>query len=173
MRIDIYTDGSWFMNKNRGGYGVIMIIGGQKYEFSQGFSETTSNRMELMGAIVALRRLPEFFSGECDITLYSDSKYVVNSVNKGWIENWAHSNWTRYNGKILKNPDLWTKLYPLIIRHKVKFVWIEGHNGNKIHDRADKIARSAARGKKLLIDRRDDENILVGATASGNSMGSV
>jgi ribonuclease HI len=165
--IEVYTDGSWYTAEDRGGYGVVVINGEDQDYYSRGYINTTNNRMELMAVVVALQTLNIYHQGE-EAIIYSDSQYVVMSIEKGWLESWAHSNWTRYHGKKLANADLWKKLYPLKIRLNVKFEWIQGHRGNNLHDKADKLARCAANGKKFLIDRRDDEESYTNS-ATGDS----
>jgi len=110
-KVDVYTDGSYFKNTDTGGYGIVILFDDKAIDLSRGFSNTTSNRMELMGVIVALERVEEFVNGY-NLTIFSDSKYVINAVEKGWIESWAHADWVRTNGKELKNSDLWKRFYP-------------------------------------------------------------
>jgi len=150
-KVDVYTDGSYFKITNKGGYGIVILYDDQHIELSRGFLNTTSNRMELMAVIVALERIEEFINGY-EITIYSDSKYVVNAVEKGWLESWAHADWKRTTGRELKNADLWKRFYPLMMMHKFNFEWIRAHNGHRFHDRADKLAYNSANGKRFRKD---------------------
>jgi len=150
-KVSIYTDGSYFKIQDRGGYGIVISYDDQRIELSRGFEGTTSNRMELMGVIVALEKIEEFVNGY-NITIYSDSKYVINSVEKGWLESWAHANWKRTNGKKLKNADLWQRFYPLMMKHNFNFQWVKAHNGHEEHDRADQLAYKSANGKRFKRD---------------------
>ena len=152
-KVDVYTDGSYFKNTDTGGYGIVILFDDKAIDLSRGFSNTTSNRMELMGVIVALERVEEFVNGY-NLTIFSDSKYVINAVEKGWIESWAHADWVRTNGKELKNSDLWKRFYPLMMMNKFDFVWVKGHNGHPYHDRADQLAYKAAKGKRFKKDMK-------------------
>lgn len=143
--ITIYTDGAAKGNPGPGGYGVVMIAGAHRKELSQGFRLTTNNRMELMSVIVGLEALKN--DGNV-VTIYSDSKYVVDSVEKGWVFNWQKTNF-----KDKKNVDLWIHFLKIYPKHKVKFVWLKGHNGSIENERCDVLAVAAASGKHLLIDQ--------------------
>lgn len=136
-QITIYTDGSALGNPGAGGYGVVMICGEYRKELSQGFRLTTNNRMELMAVIVGLESLKR--EGE-RVTVYSDSKYVVDAVSKGWLENWV-----RINFKDKKNPDLWMRFLKIYRKHEVRFVWVKGHADNPLNNRCDELAVAAAR----------------------------
>lgn len=142
--ITIYTDGSSLGNPGPGGYGVILICGPHRREISAGYQLTTNNRMELLAVIVALEALK--WDGQ-QVTIYSDSKYVVDAVEKGWVYGWMKKG---FAGK--KNPDLWRRFLPVYRRHRVKFVWVKGHNNNLENERADFLATSAAKGPNLLED---------------------
>ena len=142
--ITIYTDGSSRGNPGPGGYGVVMISGDHRKELSQGFCLTTNNRMELLSVIVALETLKK--EGE-EVTIYSDSKYVVDSVEKKWVFDWEKKN---FNKK--KNPDLWKRFLKIYSKHKVKFIWIRGHNENVENELCDELAVAAAQGRNLLTD---------------------
>lgn len=144
MKVVIYTDGASQGNPGPGGYGIVMIADHRRKEVSHGFRLTTNNRMELLSVIVALEALKK--TG-LDITIYSDSKYVVDSVSKGWVFGWQKKG---FKGK--KNSDLWQrflKLYPL---HKPKFVWVKGHANNKENEHCDMLAVEAANTPPLSID---------------------
>lgn len=141
----IYTDGSSRGNPGPGGYGVILMSGNHRKELSKGFRLTTNNRMELLAVIAGLEAIKK---NELPVTIYSDSQYVVNSVEKGWLKNWIRTNFA--GGK--KNPDLWKHYYELAKKFKIKFVWVKGHANNPYNNRCDELATTAADGKELLID---------------------
>lgn len=134
--VTIYTDGSARGNPGPGGYGVVMLSGPYRKELSQGFRRTTNNRMELLGVCVALEALK--FEGT-EATVYSDSKYVVDAVTKGWLFGWEKK---RFSGK--KNPDLWMRFLRAYRRHRVRFVWIKGHAETVENNRCDALAVAAA-----------------------------
>ncbi len=142
--ITIYTDGSAKGNPGRGGYGVVLISGKHRKELSQGYRYTTNNRMELLSVIVALEtiKIPN-----ANITIYSDSKYVVDSVEKGWVFAWVKKH---FKGK--KNQDLWLRFLNIYKQHNVKFIWIKGHNDNPENEICDKLAVKASDGNNILID---------------------
>ncbi len=142
--ITIYTDGSSLGNPGAGGYGIVMISHPYRKELSQGFRVTTNNRMELMGVCVALEMLR--FEGS-DVTIYSDSKYVVDAVEKRWVFGWEKKG---YEGK--KNPDLWQRFLKIYRRHKVRFVWVKGHASNVENNRCDEMAVMAARDAAHHLD---------------------
>ena len=142
--ITIYTDGSSRGNPGPGGYGAVMISGPYRKELSQGYTLTTNNRMELLGAIVALEtiKLPNSM-----VTLYTDSKYVVDAIEKGWVFGWEKKNFV---GK--KNPDLWKRFLKVYRSHQVKFVWVKGHAENAENNVCDRLAVEASSKGNLLID---------------------
>ncbi|MDR1348432.1 MAG: ribonuclease HI [Prevotellaceae bacterium] len=142
--ITVYTDGAARGNPGNGGYGVVMISGKYRKEISQGFAYTTNNRMELLAVIVALENIK---SENSSVTVYSDSKYVVNAVNEGWLKSWER---TYFKNK--KNPDLWIRFLKSYKRHKVKLVWIEGHAGNQFNELCDKMAVEASKQANLQKD---------------------
>lgn len=143
--IKIYTDGAAQGNPGRGGYGAIMKYGSHEKELSQGFRMTTNNRMELMAVIVGLENIKK---EGIPVTIYSDSKYVVDSVEKGWL--WG---WEKKNFKDKANPDLWKRYIPLHKKFKPKFVWVKGHAGHIENERCDVLAVAAAEGGGLLVDK--------------------
>ncbi len=145
-KIHIYTDGACSGNPGNGGYGLVMEWVGKPYkkEFSEGFLKTTNNRMELLAVIVALENLK---FNNLDITVYSDSKYVTDAINKDWIAKWKRR---RYSN--VKNTDLWRRFVKLYDRHKPKMIWIKGHNNHLQNERCDQLAVTASKRKKLLID---------------------
>lgn len=142
--ITIYTDGSSRGNPGPGGYGVVMISGPHRKELSQGYTLTTNNRMELMGAIVSLETLK---LSNSVVTLYTDSKYVVDAIEKGWVFGWEKKN---FAGK--KNPDLWKRFLKVYRTHRVKFVWVKGHAENVENNVCDRLAVEASSKGNLLID---------------------
>ena len=144
MSITIYTDGSARGNPGNGGYGIVMISGGHRKEISEGFRLTTNNRMELLAVIVALEKVKK---PQSDITVYSDSKYVVDAVKKNWVFNWE-----KINFKKKKNPDLWIRFLKVYKRHNVSFIWIKGHSNNIENERCDSLAVKAAESKNLKKD---------------------
>jgi len=148
--IRIYTDGAAQGNPGRGGYGTILKFGGHEKELSGGFRLTTNNRMELMAVIIGLEAIKK---DGIAVTIYSDSKYVVDSVEKGWIWNWQKKNFAKK-----ANQDLWRRYIPLHQKLKPKFVWIKGHAGHPENERCDQLAVMAAEGKGLHIDRWYEEN---------------
>lgn len=133
--VKIYTDGACSGNPGPGGWGAILMYGGHKKEMSGGEASTTNNRMELMGVISALEALRE----PCQVELYTDSKYVADAINLGWLKSWIKHNWRRKEGAV-KNPDLWQRLLPLLETHMVKFIWVKGHAENEYNNRCDELA---------------------------------
>lgn len=142
--IVIYTDGAAQGNPGRGGYGVVLISPPYRKELSAGFKLTTNNRMELLAVIVGLEALK--YDG-CNVTVYSDSKYVVDAVEKKWVFGWEQKGF-----KDKKNPDLWIRFLKVFRRHSVRFVWVKGHNGNPENERCDVLAVAAANKPGLPDD---------------------
>lgn len=134
--VTIYTDGACSGNPGPGGYGVILSYNGVEKEISGGEKDTTNNRMELMGVITGLSALNQ----PCDVTLYSDSKYVIESIEKGWVYRWRDNNWMRNKKDPALNVDLWKQLLELLEKHHVRFVWIKGHAGHPQNERCDAMA---------------------------------
>lgn len=155
MNITIYTDGASRGNPGPGGYGAVLMSDGKMKELSGGYRKTTNNRMELMGVIAALSALKK---EGLNITLYTDSQYIVKAVKEGWLNKWLATNFS--GGK--KNKDLWVKFYDLYKRHHIRFVWVKGHADNEYNNRCDVLATTAADGKNLLVDEgyEMDENRL-------------
>ncbi|MBQ5614463.1 MAG: ribonuclease HI [Tidjanibacter sp.] len=142
--ITIYTDGSALGNPGKGGFGAVLISGPYRREVSQGYRLTTNNRMELLAVIVALEMLK--FEGS-NVTLYSDSQYVVNAVEKGWVFGWERKG---FAGR--KNADLWIRFLCIYRKHNVRFVWVKGHADTVENNRCDQLAVAAAGGANLLED---------------------
>jgi ribonuclease HI len=138
--VEIFTDGACKGNPGPGGYGVVLTCNGYEKEISGGEPNTTNNRMEITAVIVALESLKK----RCKVTLYSDSKYLVDSINKGWVEKWKKQNWWRTKKEKALNIDLWKRLLLLIDKHDVNFVWVKGHVGNVKNERCDKLATEMA-----------------------------
>lgn len=145
MNITIFTDGAARGNPGPGGYGTVLISGQFRKELSDGFELTTNNRMELLAVIIGLEALKIENS---NVTIYSDSKYVVDSVEKGWIWNWVK---TRFKGK--KNEDLWLRFLKIYPKHKVKFVWVKGHANIPENERCDQLAVEASMQPRLQKDQ--------------------
>ena len=142
--VDIYTDGACSGNPGAGGYCAILIFNGIERVISGGEDETTNNRMELLAVIKGLEALKE----PCEVSLYSDSQYVINAINEKWLENWSNSGWRGSSKKGVKNVDLWQALIPLITMHKVNFIKVKGHSDNEYNNRCDKIAVGIYKNKK-------------------------
>lgn len=138
-KVNIYTDGACSGNPGRGGFGAILMYGKYRKECSGGFAQTTNNRMEIYAAIIALEALRE----PCEVTLFSDSKYLVDAVSKHWLSAWERRGWKRQNNDPVLNVDLWQKLMSLLATHKVTFRWVKGHAENEFNNRCDELARNA------------------------------
>ena len=151
MSIIIYTDGSAKGNPGPGGYGIVMISGEYRKELSQGFSLTTNNRMELLAVIIALEKVK---AKQSKITIYSDSKYVVDAVEKKWVFSWEKTNF-----KNKKNPDLWIRFLRVYKKQNISFFWVKGHSNNKENERCDFLAVQAASSKNLELDTYYENNI--------------
>lgn len=143
-QITIYTDGAASGNPGPGGFGVVLMAGPYRKELMGGFRLTTNNRMELLAVIVGLEALKN--EGE-EVTIYSDSRYVVDAVEKGWVFGWEKK---AFNGK--KNPDLWKRFLLIYRKHKVRFVWVKGHADNPENERCDQLAVSVYKRTDLQID---------------------
>ncbi len=154
LKVDLYSDGSARGNPNGpGGYGSILHFTdsqGQLHvrEFSAGYKLTTNNRMELMGVIVALEALTK----PCEVRVISDSKYVTDAFNAGWMNNWLRNNWKTAGNKPVKNKDLWQRLLMASKPHDITFLWVKGHAGHPENERCDRLATAAADGDNLLDD---------------------
>jgi ribonuclease HI len=143
-KVEIYTDGAARGNPGPGGYGVILKYGQYEKELSQGFRKTTNNRMELLAVISGLEALTR---DGLEVDIYSDSKYVVDSVVKKWVFDWQKTGF-----KKKKNPDLWRRFLTVYKKHHIKFHWVKGHNDHHFNERCDVLATEAADGYDLLID---------------------
>ena len=145
---EIWTDGACAGNPGPGGYGIIFSCRGQKKAKSGGFRLTTNNRMEMMAAIIALETLKE----KSNVVIYSDSKYVVDAVMKGWAKRWKSNNWKRNKKDKAINPDLWDRLLQLCEQRRVEFKWVKGHNLQPENEWCDQLAEAAARQPNLPVD---------------------
>lgn len=150
--VQLYSDGSALNNPGPGGYGTIVKYLDEKTtnvtkteEFAEGFPATTNNRMEMLGAIVGLESL----TSPSNVTITSDSSYLVNGIKKDWLANWKQNNWKTSTGKPVKNIDLWKRIDSLLALHNVEFKWVKGHAGHPENERCDYLARTFASGKKL------------------------
>ncbi|RMG77111.1 MAG: ribonuclease HI [Bacteroidetes bacterium] len=149
-KIEIFTDGASRGNPGPGGYGVVLKSGNHYKELSEGFRLTTNNRMELLAVIKALEALKQ---PNNDVVIYSDSKYVVDAVEKGWVFDWAEKG---FKGK--KNADLWQRFLELYPQQNIRFVWVKGHAGHPENERCDRLAVQAATGSSLKIDSEFEKN---------------
>ncbi len=152
VKVTIYTDGACSGNPGNGGYGTILVHVdslGQKHEkeLSEGFSNVTNNQMELMAVIVGLEALKK----ECDVVIYSDSKYVVDAFNSNWIDGWIRKGWKTANKSPVKNVELWQRLLKAKEKHNVEFIWVKGHAGHEYNERCDKLAVAASKKENLSI----------------------
>lgn len=159
MDIIMYTDGAARGNPGPGGYGVVLMSGPYRREISQGYKLTTNNRMELLAVIIGLEALKK---DGMNVTIYSDSKYVVDSVEKRWVYGWVQKG---FKGK--KNKDLWMRFLSVYSRHSVRFVWIKGHNETPENERCDRLAVAAALDKPRLLE---DTGFLLAQKAEQNGL---
>ncbi len=145
MKVTIYTDGSSRGNPGPGGYGSVLLYTDRtgtlhKKEVSEGFADTTNNRMELMAAIAALEAL----NRPCEVDLYSDSRYLTDAFNKHWIESWIKRGWRKADRSEVLNVDLWQRLLAAAEPHSIRWIWVRGHAGNPMNERCDELATRAA-----------------------------
>ena len=153
IKVTLYTDGACSGNPGTGGYGAILVhvdSNGQKHEkeFSQGYKLTTNNQMELLAVIVGLEALKK----PCNVTVYSDSKYVVDAFNNKWIEGWIAKGWRTAGKSPVKNVDLWKRLLEAKKEHDVEFIWVKGHAGHEYNERCDALAVAASKANDLKTD---------------------
>ncbi|MDO7170550.1 ribonuclease HI [Mariniflexile sp. AS56] len=147
--IDLFSDGGAEPNPGKGGFGVILSYKGRSKEFYQGYQLTTNNRMELMGVIFGLEQLKT----KSNVEVYTDSKYVVNGITKGWAEKWKKNNWYRKKNAKAVNSDLWEQLLNIIAKHQVNFNWVKGHDGHIENEKCDQLANKALNSNNLLEDQ--------------------
>lgn len=139
-QIEMYTDGACRGNPGKGGFGTIIVYKGIEKVLTAGWLDTTNNRMELYAAIAGLEALKE----PCSVKLYSDSKYLVDGINKGWAESWRKNSWKKADRKPALNVDLWARLLLLNERHEVEYIWVKGHDGHEYNERCDRLATDSA-----------------------------
>jgi ribonuclease HI len=149
-KLFLYSDGACSGNPGPGGYGVILKYGEQFKELSGGFAHTTNNRMELLAVIKGLESLKE----PCDVTVVSDSRYIVDAMEKGWARKWRANGWKRNRKEAALNPDLWARMLDLCDTHAVRFQWVNGHAGHPENERCDQLAVTAAAMPNLPEDIR-------------------
>jgi ribonuclease HI len=163
-QVTIYTDGACTGNPGPGGYGVILQYNNQRKELSAGFRHTTNNRMEMLACVAGLRALKE----PCEVTIFSDSRYVVDAMSKAWALKWRSNGWKRKDGdgarKEVRNPDLWEQMLDLCEKHRVAFKWVRGHAGHVENERCDELAREAAASDGLSIDAAYEEHFSADAS---------
>ncbi len=147
-KVEIYTDGACSGNPGQGGYGVVLIYNEHRKELSGGYRLTTNNRMEMMAAIIGLETL----TAHCDVILYTDSRYLVDAITKGWAKKWQANDWKRNAKEMAKNPDLWQRLLDLCEHHQVEFIWVKGHAGHAENEYCDRLAVTASQQEELSID---------------------
>jgi len=147
-KVEIYTDGACSGNPGPGGTGTVLLFNGARKEIAKGYVLTTNNRMEILAVIEGLNALKE----PCEVSLYSDSKYVVDAVNKGWALKWRSNNWMRNKKDAALNVDLWEQLLDILEKHKVEFIWVKGHASNVENNRCDQLAREAIEAEEKQID---------------------
>lgn len=150
--IGLFTDGASSGNPGPGGYGVILRAGKHYKELSEGFRKTTNNRMELLAVIKGLESIKKPAQ---EVIIYTDSKYIIDSVDKKWVFGWVK---TAFKGK--KNKDLWLRFLKVYKQHTVSFIWVKGHNGHPENERCDELAVIASKQKELLIDTVFEEEQL-------------
>ena len=147
-KVTIYTDGACTGNPGPGGYGTVLLYGERRNELSGGYRHTTNNRMELTAVIEGLRILKM----SCEVTIFSDSKYVVDAMTEGWVKRWRANGWKRNKKDSAVNADLWARLLDLAEEHDVEFRWVKGHAGNPENERCDQLAVQAAQQLELPED---------------------
>jgi ribonuclease HI len=138
--VTIYTDGSCLGNPGPGGWAAVLLCNGKRRELSGGLRQTTNNRMELLAVIEALTALTR----SCAARLHTDSRYLADALNKGWLAKWRRTGWQTADKKPVKNQDLWQRLIPLLAEHQVEFCWVRAHNGDPENERCDTLAKAAA-----------------------------
>lgn len=143
-KVEIFTDGSSRGNPGPGGYGTIVRYGVHTRELAQGFRHTTNNRMEILAAIAGLEILKE----PCHVTIYSDSRYLVDAQSKGWVASWEKRGWRKADKSAVKNVDLWKRLTRAAAGHEIIWCWVKGHDGHDMNERCDELATEAADGKR-------------------------
>ena len=153
-RVEIYTDGACSGNPGPGGYCAILSYGGREKIVSGGVVDTTNNRMEILAVTMGLRALKE----PCEVAIYSDSAYTIDAFQKGWIRAWQKNGWRTADNKPVKNPDLWTELSTLVLKHDVTFVKVKGHSDNENNNRCDEIARAEIKKLDMGVSKNASAN---------------
>ena len=153
-KVEIYTDGACTGNPGKGGFGAVLIYNGSEKQISRGYRKTTNNRMELMAAVESLKMLKE----KCDVSLYSDSKYLTDAINQHWLDSWVKNGWKKSGRKAVLNRDLWEQLIELVKIHHVSFIWVKGHAGNKYNEICDAMAVEAYTHHATNIDSEYEKN---------------
>ena len=148
-KVKIYTDGSSRGNPGPGGYGTLILYGRYRKELSAGFRKTTNNRMEILAAVAGLEALTQ----PCAVTIHSDSRYLVDTMTKGWLKGWKSRGWVKKDKQPVKNIDLWERLDSASEDHRIDWRWIKGHAGHEENERCDALATAAADGKGLVEDK--------------------
>jgi ribonuclease HI len=148
-KVIIYTDGACLGNPGPGGYGVVLLYGKKRKEISGGFRRTTNNRMELFAAITGLKALKE----PCNVTLYTDSRYLVDAMSLGWAKQWKQRGWKKSTKEPARNADLWEQLLDLTSYHHVTFEWVPGHSGVIENERCDELSVNSAKEPHLPLDQ--------------------
>ena len=149
--VALYTDGACSGNPGPGGFGVVLLFGGHRKELWGGYRRTTNNRMELLAVIKGLEALRE----RCRVTLYSDSKYVLDGLTNGWARRWRANGWRRNRkGELAVNPDLWVRLLDLCDGHEMRYQWVKGHAGDPENERCDKLSNEALARPNLRVDEQ-------------------
>ncbi len=156
--VEIYTDGACSGNPGKGGYGIVLRYKKSDGEYitkemSEGFEKTTNNRMEVLASVVALEALKT----PCHVILTSDSKYLIDAIEKKWLDSWVKNNWRTASKKPAKNIDLWKRLIEVMKKHEIKFVWVKGHNGHEFNEICDKLAVQAYNSDNLKPDTGFEE----------------
>jgi len=147
--VTLYTDGACIGNPGPGGYAAVLLYGKHRKELSGGYLRTTNNRMELLAVVMGLMALKM----KCHVTVYSDSRYVVDAMNKGWARRWHSNGWKRNKSEKAVNPDIWAQLISFCDYHDVEFKWVRGHTGNSENERCDQLANEAAQQSDLPADQ--------------------
>jgi ribonuclease HI len=147
-QVSLFADGACSGNPGPGGFGAILVCAGTTKELSAGYMHTTNNRMELRGVIAGLEALKE----PCEVTVTTDSQYVVNAMEQGWAKKWRANGWKRNKKEAAQNPDLWGRLLDLCETNAVTFEWVRGHSGHPMNERCDELAVAAVRNGNLSDD---------------------
>jgi ribonuclease HI len=154
-KVELYTDGACSGNPGPGGYGIFLKYGDYQKELSGAYELTTNNRMELMAVIKGLRALKK----PCEVTLYTDSKYIVDALTLGWLEKWKHNQWIKGDKEPVKNVDLWKAVVEQCSIHRIKWIWVKGHDNNKYNILCDKLATTAIQNSPREVDLQKETTL--------------